>query len=275
MRVAAAQIVTGKDVQKNLDLIDQWAGKAASAGAELVVFPEAAQRAFGYNLTSIAEPLEGPWAQQVRSIAARHGLVIVAGMFTPAESSEQGTSRVANTLLVTGPTREGTTVDTSYQKLHLYDAFGFQESRTVQEGRAPVRFAAADLTFGLATCYDIRFPALFQHLARSGAQATLLSASWAAGPGKVEQWRVLAQARALDSTQYVIACGQGLPEAAGVAAPVGAPTGVGHSMIISPAGEILAEAGEAPELLVADLDPTVVERTRGLIPVLANARDIG
>ncbi|MCT1606308.1 carbon-nitrogen hydrolase family protein [Nesterenkonia massiliensis] len=274
MRVAAAQIVTGKDLQKNLDLIDQWAGKAASAGAELVVFPEAAQRAFGYNLTSIAEPLDGPWAQQVRSIAAHHGLVIVAGMFTPAEPSEQGTARVANTLLVNGPTSEGT-VDTSYQKLHLYDAFGFQESRTVQQGTAPVRFAATGLNFGLATCYDIRFPALFQHHARAGAQATLLSASWGAGPGKVEQWRVLAQARALDSTQYVIACGQGLPEAAGVAAPEGAPTGVGHSMIISPAGEILAEAGEAPELLVADLDPALVERTRGLIPVLTNARDIG
>ncbi|WP_300344271.1 carbon-nitrogen hydrolase family protein [Nesterenkonia sp.] len=267
MRIAAAQVVTGEDPQQNLRLVDEWTAKAAEAGAELVVFPEATQRAFGYPLKPIVEEIWGPWADEVHRIAQRHGLIVVVGMFTPADPTDQGRPRVRNTLLATGPS-----VFVSYDKIHLYDAFGFQESQNVQAGDRLVQFPARGMTFGLATCYDIRFPQLFQAQARAGAEAALVPASWAPGPGKVEQWRTLAVARALDSTQYVIACGQGLPEAAGVRAPDGAPTGVGHSLIVSPTGEILAEAGEAPELLVADLDPETVQQARTVLPVLENAR---
>ena len=269
MRIAAAQIVTGEDPQHNLELVAEWTSRAAGAGAQVVVFPEATQRAFGHNLTSIAEPTDGPWAKQVRRIAEQHGVTIVVGMFTPAEPSETGRARVTNTLLVVGGG-----VQQTYDKIHLYDAFGFQESTTVAPGTTPARVTLDGLTLGLATCYDIRFPDLFTAHARAGAIATILPASWGAGPTKIDQWRLLARARALDSTQYIIACGQGLPSAAGVDAVDGAPTGVGHSMIVSPTGEVLAEAGEAPELLVADLDADVVTAARQKLPVLANAREI-
>ncbi|MGO1192317.1 MAG: carbon-nitrogen hydrolase family protein [Nesterenkonia sp.] len=269
MRIAAAQIVTGEDPQQNLELVDRWTADAAAAGAQLVVFPEATQRAFGHRLTSVAEDIGGPWGENVHRIAKRHGVVVVLGMFTPAEPTEEGKPRVRNTLLGVGPS-----VMVSYDKLHLYDAFGFQESQNVQAGDRVVQFPMRGLTFGMATCYDIRFPQLFQAHARAGAHATVVPTSWAPGPGKVEQWRTLAVARALDSTQYVIACGQGLPAAAGVDAPEGAPTGVGHSMIVSPTGEILAEAGEDPELLVVDIDAEAVEKARAALPVLDNARDL-
>lgn len=269
MRIAAAQIVTGEDPEKNLELVEEWTAKAAAAGAELVVFPEATQRGFGYPLAPIAEDIWGPWADAVHTIAKRHGLIVVVGMFTQAEPNEEGRARVKNTLLAVGPS-----VFVSYDKLHLYDAFGFQESKNVQAGERVVQFPALGLTFGLATCYDIRFPQLFQAHARAGAQVSLVPTSWAPGPGKVEQWRTLAVARALDSTQYVVACAQGLPSAAGVEAPKQAPTGVGHSLIVSPTGEILAEAGEAPELLVADIDPETVDEARQKLPVLANALDL-
>lgn len=269
MKIAAAQIVTGEDPQANLKLVEEWTSRAAEAGAEIVVFPEAVQRAFGYPLAPIAEEVWGPWADEVHMIAQRHGVVVVLGMFTPGEPNEQGKPRVKNTLLTAGPS-----VFVSYDKLHLYDAFGFQESRGVQPGDRVVRFDTRGLRFGLATCYDIRFPQLFQAHASAGAHATLVPTSWQPGPGKLEQWRTLAVARALDSTQYVIACGQGVPEAAGLTAtaPAGAPTGVGHSMIVSPTGQILAEAGEEPELLIAEIDAETVEQARTMIPVLANAR---
>ena len=267
MRIAAAQIVSGEDPRQNLDLVEGWTAQAAAAGADLVVFPEATQRAFGHRLTPIAEDIRGPWAQEVHRIAKRHGIVVVVGMFTPADPTDQGKPRVKNTLLAVGPS-----VTVSYDKLHLYDAFGFEESQNVQAGERVVQFPMRGLTFGLATCYDIRFPQLFQTHARAGAHATLVPTSWAPGPGKIEQWRTLAVARALDSTQYVIACGQALPAAAGVEAPQGAPTGVGHSMIVSPTGEVLAEAGEAPELLVVDIDADTVDQARSALPVLANAR---
>lgn len=273
MRIAAAQIVTGEDPQANLRVIEEWTARASAEDASVVVFPEAAQRAFGHPLTPIAEPVDGPWADGVREIARRHEIVVVAGMFTPGVPSQQGRERVTNTLIAVGPNGDQE-VDVSYDKLHLYDAFGFQESKTVQPGAAPAVFTAGGVTFGLATCYDLRFPELFTAYARNGAQATVLPASWGAGPGKVEQWRLLTRARALDSTQYLIACGQGLPSAAGVEAVEGAPTGIGRSAVVTPSGEVLAEAGEAQELIVAELNPERVVETRKLLPVLANAREI-
>ncbi len=115
-----------------------------------------------------------PWAGSVRGIARDLGITVVAGMFTPGQDG-----RVRNTLLVTGPG-----VETSYDKIHLFDAFGFAESDTVDAGTAPVTFEVDGTTFGLATCYDVRFPALFTANARAGAQVNIVCASWGAGEGK-------------------------------------------------------------------------------------------
>lgn len=262
MRVALAQIITGRDLVENLALVEEYALKAQAGGAEMVVFPEATMRAFGNSLLDIAEPLDGPWASRVRAIAAELGVVIVAGMFTPGEGG-----RVRNTLLATGPG-----VDASYDKIHLFDAFGFAESDTVEAGTGPVTFEAAGITFGLATCYDIRFPALFTENADRGAQVNIVCASWGGGPGKVEQWRLLARARAIDSTTVVLACGQGNAAGEGVPAPGSAPTGVGHSAVVSPFGEVMDELDGAPGLLFADLDPDAVSKARAVLPVLANRR---
>jgi predicted amidohydrolase len=174
-------------------------------------------------------------------------------MFTPSPDG-----RVFNTLLATGRDQH-----VGYDKIHLYDAFGFQESRTVAPGSDVVVLGEK----GLATCYDVRFPGLFTTLADRGASVVLLGASWGAGPGKVEQWELLVRARALDSTCFVVACGQADP---GV--PSKAPTGVGHSLVAAPDGTVVASAGADPELLVVDLDLTRVEKTRENIPVLANRR---
>ncbi len=153
----------------------------------------------------------------------------------------QPSGKVRNTLLATGPG-----VETSYDKVHLFDAFGFLESDTVDPGTEPVTFDAGGLTFGLATCYDIRFPALFTANAERGAEVNVVCASWASGPGKVDQWQLLARARALDSTTYVLACGQGDPATQGVPAKAGSPTGVGHSAVVSPFGDVLDELDGAP-----------------------------
>jgi len=261
VRAAIAQIITGREAERNLDLVRDYAGQAKAGGAQLIVFPEATMRAFGNSLLDIAEPLDGPWATQVRAIAAEEGIVIVAGMFTPGSSGQ----KVRNTLLATGPG-----VDTSYDKIHLYDAFGFAESDTVDAGTQPVTFDVDGVTFGLATCYDVRFPDLFTENAERGAQVNIVCASWGAGPGKVEQWKLLSRARAADSTTFVLACGQGDPASVGLETKGSAPTGVGHSAVVSPFGEVLHELDGAPGLLFADLDPTVVDDARTKLPVLAN-----
>lgn len=271
MRIALAQIISGRDTAENLALLEEYAGRAASGGADLVVFPEASMRAFGHSLTDIAEPLTGPWASALRDLANSLGVVIVAGMFTPGSAPETAgaaSAKVRNTLLATGPG-----VEAHYDKIHLFDAFGFLESDTVVPGTEPVTFDAGGLTFGLTTCYDIRFPDLFTANALQGADVNIVCASWGAGPGKVDQWQLLSRARAVDSTCYVLACGQGDPASRGITTKNGAPTGVGHSAVVSPLGEVLEELEGAPGLVFADLDPDVVKKAREALPVLANRHE--
>lgn len=262
MRVAVAQMTSGSDPVANLALVEQLAGEAAEGGADLVVFPEATMCAFGNDLSAVVEPLDGPWASQVRTIAERLKIVVVAGMFTPGSEG-----RVRNTLLAVGPG-----VDTSYDKVHLFDAFGYRESESVEPGTRPVVFTLDDVTVGLATCYDIRFPALFTATAAEGARVNIVCASWGAGEGKIDQWSLLARARALDSTTFVVACGQADPASSGVPLTGTDPTGVGHSAVVSPLGRVLVEFGPEPALEFVDIDPAEVDDARGKLPVLANAR---
>jgi predicted amidohydrolase len=262
LRVALAQILGGSTPQENLELVATRTAEAAASDAQLVVFPEATMRRFGLPLAEIAEPVNGPWAQQLRKIAEHHQLVVVAGMFTPS-----GDGRVKNTLRAVGPG-----VDAHYHKIHLFDAFGFRESETVAPGAEPVMITVAEAKVGLSTCYDVRFPGLYTRLAELGAQVICVAASWGAGVGKVEQWQLLTRARALDSTSYVVAAGQADPAAVGVVPEGTAPTGIGYSAVLSPRGEVLQSLGPEPGLLVADLDLDLVEETRAAIPVLANRR---
>jgi predicted amidohydrolase len=261
MRIAVAQILSGTDPTDNLQLVRDYTRRAAEAGAALVVFPEATMCRFGVPLAPIAEPVDGPWADGVRAIAADAGITVVTGMFTPADDG-----RVANTLLAVGPGTPNEP-DTHYDKIHLYDAFGFTESRTVAPGREPVVITVDGVDVGLTTCYDIRFPELFTTLARRGAELIVVSASWAAGPGKLEQWTLLARARALDCTSYIVAAGQADP---GEPLASSAPTGVGGSLVVSPFGDVVASAGADPQLLVADLALEQVAKARETIAVLRN-----
>ena len=163
--------------------------------------------------------------------------------------------------------RERHGVDAHYHKIHLYDAFGFTESRTVAPGFDPVTIAVDGVTVGLTTCYDVRFPELYVELARRGAQLITVHASWGSGPGKLEQWTLLARARALDTTGFIAAVDQAYP--GDEIAKIG-PTGVGGSLVTSPTGEVLAAAGAERELLVFDVDLDAANQVRDTIAVLQN-----
>lgn len=266
MRIALAQILSGTDPAANLRLVDEYSRRAADAGATLVVFPEATMCRFGVPLGPVAEPVDGPWADGVRRVAADSNVTVVAGMFTPS-----GDGRVKNTLIAAGP-RDSPESHAHYDKIHLYDAFGFTESRTVAPGHDPVVITVDGVRVGLTVCYDIRFPALYTELARRGAQVIAVCASWGSGPGKLDQWTLLARARALDSMSYVAAAGQADPGAAHGPAS-GAPTGVGGSLVVSPLGEVVASAGSNPQLVVADIDVDRVAEARKSIAVLSNHSD--
>ena len=257
MRIALAQILAGTDPIGNLETVADYTRRAADAGARLVVFPEATMCRFGVPLTPVAEPLDGPWADAVRAIAADAGVTVFAGMFTPSTDG-----RVRNTLLATGAG-----VEAGYDKIHLYDAFGFTESDTVAPGREPVVVTVGGVGVGITLCYDIRFAYLYTELADRGAAVITVSASWGAGPGKLDQWMLLARARAMDSGCFIAAAGQAYP---GPELAAEAPTGVGGSLVASPLGEVLASAGPDPQLVLCDVDVESVPAIRDTVGVLRN-----
>lgn len=261
MRIAVAQLISTPDPAVNLDAVAERIRSAARQNADLIVFPEATMCAFGHPLTPIAEPVDGDWGSRIRELAAEHRIMVVAGMFTPAGG------KVTNTLIATdgGP-------PTRYDKVHLFDAFNHSESDTVVPGHDPVIITVAGVPVGLTTCYDVRFPGLYLRLADQGAKIIVVSASWAAGPGKLDQWRVLTRARALDSTGFIAAAGQADPSTGGIETEPGAPTGIGYSAVISPDGSRLAELGADPDVLICDVEPERVDQVRRQLPVLANRR---
>ncbi|NIH87889.1 nitrilase-related carbon-nitrogen hydrolase [Amycolatopsis granulosa] len=262
LRIGLCQLTSSAEPAENVTAIREGVARAAGDGARVVVFPEATMARFGVPLGPVAEPLDGPWAKSVASIADEHGVLVVAGMFTPNDDG-----RVRNTLLITGLGHH-----LGYHKIHLYDAFGFRESDTVAPGGEPVTVEVDDVTLGFATCYDVRFPELFRALADRGASAVVLPTSWGAGEGKLDQWEVLVRARALDSGCWVLGCGQADPAAAGVEVNPKAPTGIGHSTVADGFGRVHARLGAGPGSVVVDIDPEVTVRARNATGALANRR---
>lgn len=230
------------------------------AGADLVVFPEVFARDFGKPGTPLgeyAEGLDGPFATEVDRVARDRGTTIVAGML---EHVADEAATPFNTLVVRGRTHA------AYRKIHLYDSFGYRESDVLAAGPvAPQVVTVPDaagegVRIGLLTCYDLRFPELARALVDEGAEILVVPAAWVAGDRKVDHWRTLLRARAIENTVFVAACGQP------------APRYCGHSMVVDPLGDVLAEADSDPAVITATLTREVLEEARRVNPSLANRR---
>lgn len=265
MKIAMAQILSGLDLQENQRQVLEHSTLAAESGADMIVFPEATMRAFGNDLHEAAEPLDGPWATEVRNIAQDLGILIIVGMFTLGSGG-----RIRNTLLASG---RG--VDTHYDKIHLFDAFGHRESDSVEPGDHATVFDFEGISVGLATCYDLRFPNLFLENSRQGAQLHVVPTSWGAGPGKADQLDLLTRARALDSTSFVICVDQADPQTVRASATSSAPTGIGRSCVIDPRGRELLRMGGEPQMTFVEISLDEVDEARQSIPVLTNQRSVG
>ena len=268
MKIALLQIATGSDKMENLAAIEPLVRDAAAQGATLIVLPEAASQAFGQGrLDTQAEELDGPFATGLKKLSDELRVTIVAGMFRPADTNTvdgKELNRVYNTALITGGG-----VHKGYDKIHTYDAFNYKESDTVRAGDELVTFVHDGVTVGVATCFDIRFPEQFQQLAQRGAKVVVVPTSWADGPGKVEQWRILTAARALDAGVFIAAADQARPDFETKAGEPSGPTGAGHSVVVDPLGTRLAEAGYGPETLVVEIDPSDADEARKQLPLEA------
>ena len=255
MKIALGQLAAGREKRQNLIQISKLAGAAAAEGADLALFPEAIM-ATGRpeeSLAPFAEPLDGPFVNELQRLAIQHRLAIVAGVFEPAVSG-----RVYNTVVVV---RSDGELIGSYRKIHLYDAFGHRESDRIAAGDGKTLvFELGGLRLGVMTCYELRFPELARRLVEQGAEVLLLPAAWVRGPLKEMHWDSLARARAIENTVYVAAAGQ-------VSA-----TYVGLSALYDPMGVPIVSAGDSEGIVVAEARRDRLEEVRRLNPSLSLRR---
>ncbi|MFI2201884.1 carbon-nitrogen family hydrolase [Streptomyces sp. NPDC020192] len=252
MRASLIQIAVNED-----ESVDSRRQRVAAlvrrqAGADLVVLPELwTIGAFAYEeFGREAEPLDGPTYEVMAKAASDAGVWLHAGSIPERDPD----GPLYNTSLVFSPSGE---LAAAYRKIHR---FGFDKGEAVLMGAGQelVTVRLPGTTLGLATCYDLRFPELFRGLVDAGAETLVLPAGWP--ERRRAHWTLLAQARAVENQAFVLACGT-------AGAHAGVPQ-AGHSIVVDPWGEVLAEAGPDEEVLTVDFDPAKVAATREQFPAL-------
>ncbi|KAK1182690.1 carbon-nitrogen hydrolase family protein [Streptomyces sp. NBS 14/10] len=255
MRIAVGQFAASPDWKENLGACLDLAAEADRGGADLLVLPEGVLARFTedrHRIREVAQPLDGPFVTELAAATAHGSTTIVVGIHEPSDDG-----RVFNTLVVL---RAGELI-ARYRKIHLYDAFGDQESANVRPAdEPPVVVEVADTKVGLMTCYDVRFPELARLLTDAGAEVLALPAAWVRGPAKERHWEVMIAARALENTCWVAASGES------------GPRNIGNSLIVDPLGTVRSRLATGQGLAWAEADPGVTAAARSTLPVLANRR---
>ena len=262
IRVAAVQLCASDDVAANIAAASALIRAAAAGGATFIATPENTNLMAATNAAKfdrVFAEADDPTLAALRALAKELGVWLLIGSLAIKLSAD----KVANRSFLISPQGE---IAAHYDKIHLYDVDlpngeVYRESNTVAGGGLAV---TADLPFGrigLSVCYDLRFPHLYRILAQDGAVLLTVPAAFTAETGKAH-WHVLVRARAIENGAFVIAPAQ-------CGSHPGNRRTYGHSLIVSPWGDILAEAGDEPGVIVADIDPARAAAVRAQIPSLA------
>jgi predicted amidohydrolase len=261
VRVAAVQLNSNGDKERNLAVAERLVRAAAADGVELVALPEKWNLlAGGEELVAGAEPLDGPSLTAARGWARELGIHLLAGSIS--EHGEEG-SKASNTSVLIGPDGEDLAV---YRKIHMFDVdaggVSYRESEHERPGSEPVAAPVGELLLGMSVCYDLRFPELFRILALRGARIVAVPSAFTLATGR-DHWEVLLRARAIEDQVFVVA-----PNQSGEAPPHY--SSFGRSMIVDPWGVVLATAPDGEGFITADLDLAAQDRVRESLPSLAN-----
>jgi predicted amidohydrolase len=266
---AVIQMTSGDDVAANIAALEPLLARVAKLGARLVATPE---NTFYMRREGTAAMADMPMAEHAgivyaKHTAKQHAIWLLIGSI---RAREAGMEKPFNRSVLIAPTGE---IAATYDKLHLFDVMlanghSYRESSQAMAGDAPVLAQVEGMGLGLSICYDLRFPNLYRNLALAGAQILAVPSAFTRPTGAAH-WRTLLKARAIENACYVIA-----PAQCGTH-PGGRET-YGHSLIIDPWGEVLAEAvDDTAQVIMATLDPARVEQVRTQIPVLMHHRVLG
>ena len=276
MKTAALQMVSGTNVQRNLEEAARLLAEAAAGGAELAVLPEyfCVMGLKDTDKLLLQEPFgSGPIQDFLAHSAQRLGLWIVGGTlpvtapgttpYKPSERTADGIRRIYNTSLVFDPTGQCVA---RYDKMHLFcfdnGLESYDESRVLLPGSQPVAFDLASRDghtwrIGLSICYDLRFPELYRAF---NADMLLVPSAFTFTTGQAH-WEVLLRARAIENLAFVVAAAQGGVHENGRRT-------WGHSLLVAPWGEVLAAHDEGPAVVTAELHHQALGDARTRLPAL-------
>lgn len=269
MKAALIQFTAGEDPAANLRVVRDMVRDAVGQGAEFVLTPEVSNilsNSRSHQQAVLHHEADDPFLATMREEAAALGIWLLIGSL--AIKTHDADGRFANRSYLITP--EGD-VAAHYDKIHMFDVQidegeTYRESAAYRPGHKAVVAKTPFGTVGMTVCYDMRFPHLHRRLAKAGATIITSPAAFSPVTGKAH-WESLLRARAIENGVFILApaqCGQNLPNRATH----------GHSLVISPWGEVLADGGEAEGITMVDLDLTDVERSRRRVPSLDHDREI-
>ena len=264
--VALIQLCSRARPRDNIETVSDLVRRAAAAGADLVCTPETSslmarnrEELFAAITTEEQDPALAAW----RAVARETQVWLLAGSLIVRVAQDKAADKAANRSLLLSPNGD---IAARYDKIHLFDVTlptgeTHRESESYQPGSQIVTARLPWGTLGMSICYDLRFPVLYRTLARRGAGFLSVPSAFTVPTGEAH-WHTLLRARAIENACFVFA-----PAQAG-AHENGRRT-YGHSLVINPWGEILAEADDRPEqIITARIDPGEVDKARTHIPVL-------
>lgn len=266
MKVACIQLNSGADVSANLEIAGEKIRQAAAKGAVLVATPENTGRMLppkADKIGSAFEEADHPGIAYFSDLAEALKVWLLIGSLAVKVSD----TKLANRSFLFRPDGR---VKARYDKIHLYDVDlpdgeSHRESRIIEPGHKAVLADCDGFALGMSVCYDLRFPHLYRHLAKAGAQILSVPSAFTVPTGKAH-WHVLLRARAIETGCFILAPAQSGDHQ-------GARKTYGHSLIINPWGEILADAGTDTGVISADINLEEVARARQAIPSLQHDRD--
>ena len=261
-RIAVIQMHTGAPKEAHLSAAEQKILEAGSRGADFVVLPEMFQCPYETSrFPDYAETADGESAARLSEAAKKAQVYLIGGSIPEREGD-----RIYNTALVFG--RDGSLL-AKHRKVHLFDidvkgGQYFKESDTLSPGNEATVFPTEFGPMGVCICYDIRFPELFRLMAERGANIVFCPAAFNRTTGP-KHWELLFRSRAVDNQMFLVGAAPAADETASYIS-------YGHSIVVSPWGEVLAQAGEDPCVLEETLELSQIKEVREQIPVLKHLR---
>jgi predicted amidohydrolase len=262
---ACVQLCAGRSVEANIDEAEGLIRDAAAQGASFIQTPE--QTALmeldaGVLFANITSERDDPALARFRALARELGIWLHIGSLAIRLSD----TKAANRAFVIGPDGQ---IAARYDKIHMFDVNlpngeRYRESKTYEPGEAAVSVDLPWIRLGLSICYDLRFAPLYRRYAQAGCGLLAVPAAFTQVTGEAH-WHVLQRARAIETGSYVISAAQGGHHENGRDT-------YGHSIIIDPWGAVIAEAGQAPCIILAEIDPAKVTEARQKVPALGHDR---